>query len=273
MPDAAPAARARDSHTGKPAGTWQRRAKRCESRASLRLSTNAVAGSRSPSRAAQTCGATAPIAGVSYEQLRQGLLSASTPPRASPSALSARAVQPQTHDEAAPRSPRKLLGHSRAATRALKPPRRAGVKAPARPKGPSNMAESTAATVERTILKANAQGTGFLTTEEPGKWFNLSRFASPAPAIPLAGTTARITVDGKGFVRKVEPIASATTAQNAPEAPRTPVPPTTAIEVRLALLQAAAAFLAPRSEAKTTDVVTVAEVWESWINSWRAQPT
>lgn len=119
------------------------------------------------------------------------------------------------------------------------------------------MAESATSTIERTIAQVNGAGTGFLTVQEPGKWFNLSRFASPAPTIPPSGTTARVTIDGKGYVRAIEPMNLVPARDGGPSIPA---------EVRLALLQAAAAFLAPRAEAKSSDVLHTAEEWEAWVS-------
>lgn len=128
-------------------------------------------------------------------------------------------------------------------------------------------------TIERTVVRGNSAGTGFLTAEEPGKWFNLSRFVSPTPIIPAPGTHTRVTLDGKGFVRAIELVDSkmpslSEDAQLGDTGTfgrdghlRSNLP----TEIRLALLQAAATFLATRTDAKSTDVLTVAQVWESWL--------
>lgn len=139
---------------------------------------------------------------------------------------------------------------------------------------------TTTATVERTIAKGNSAGTGFLTIEEPNKWFNLSRFASPAPTIPPTGTTARLTLDGKGYVRSIEPVSSQipATIEDVPflemgaSEPkgqlRAPTPRRTdGTEVRLRCLQAAAIFLADRPETNGLGVISLAEKWAQWATA------
>ncbi len=59
-------------------------------------------------------------------------------------------------------------------------------------------------TFTATIGRVN--GSGFQIQERPGTWLNCSKYATPPPAIPEPGTVVRITLDGSGFVRGVEPL-------------------------------------------------------------------
>jgi hypothetical protein len=119
------------------------------------------------------------------------------------------------------------------------------------------MAQPTT-TINATIDRIN--GHGFQIKEQPGKWLNLSKFARPEPVVPPVGTEVEITLDPQGFVRDIEPTG--------PE-PDYPEPDAHAdrasIMTRLACLSAAAGFLASRPNAKSGDVLRVAENWEGWV--------
>ena len=109
---------------------------------------------------------------------------------------------------------------------------------------------------------------GFQVDAQPGTWFTLSRFADPQPALPAVGERVRCGLDGKGFVRTIE-------VGYDPEVPGVPIPPAppgapssapgVVLQTRLACLAAAAAYLAPRTEAKYTDVLAVAAKFEEWV--------
>lgn len=116
-------------------------------------------------------------------------------------------------------------------------------------------------TINATIVRVN--GHGFQTREDPGRWFNVSKFQNPAPTIPPAGTEVTLTIDGSGFVRRIEQ-AFGNPAADAPGAAPGPETCRGALDTRLACLAAAAAFLAPRSEAKSADVLAMAEMFEKW---------
>jgi hypothetical protein len=114
---------------------------------------------------------------------------------------------------------------------------------------------------------------GFQTHEDPGRWFNLSRYVTPAPIIPPRGTAVRLTIDGSGFVRAIEPLSLQgeapvvphETRQEAVGAAQHPSPTREVVISRLAVLKAAAAFCAARPDLKSSDVLRVAESWEAWI--------
>ena len=114
-------------------------------------------------------------------------------------------------------------------------------------------------TIPATIARVN--GHGFQTREDPGKWFNLSKYATPAPAIPPAGTEVRITLDGSGYVRAIEPVG---TPPATPPAERHGVPTKDAAIIRMNALKCAARLLGP--EAETDRVLALAARLEAWIN-------
>ena len=123
-------------------------------------------------------------------------------------------------------------------------------------------------TVPATIARVNDHG--FQTIEDPGKWWNVSKFVNPAPIIPPKGTEVTLTLDGAGYVRSIEPVPSQPSgsdpASDTPQAAEGRECPATPLGTRLACLAAAASFLAPRSEAKSSDVLAVAELFETWAN-------
>jgi hypothetical protein len=120
--------------------------------------------------------------------------------------------------------------------------------------------------IPATIARTN--GTGFTTQEEPGRWFNVSKWADPRPDIPPKGTPVRLQLDAGGFVRSIEPLELAphpNGSQPRQEAPTAP-PARERVITRLACLKAAVTFCASRPEAKCGDVLTVAAGWEAWVN-------
>jgi hypothetical protein len=128
------------------------------------------------------------------------------------------------------------------------------------------------ATMHATISRVSPHG--FQVQEEPGRWFNVSKYANPMPAIPPAGTEIDMNLDNSGFVRAITPLGMAadfdgvtpSASAPAPMAPRRYLPPRQIVITRLAALKAAAEFLASRPDAKSTDVLRVAEQWEAWAN-------
>jgi hypothetical protein len=112
-------------------------------------------------------------------------------------------------------------------------------------------------TLTGTVVKINA--TGFQLDTEPGTWRNPSKFADPPPTLPTLGQRVRVRVDGKGFARAIEPL------DGDPPLPHNGHDRDQTI-TRLAVLKAAARFLADKPEAKSPDVLTVAERWEAWVS-------
>jgi hypothetical protein len=111
-------------------------------------------------------------------------------------------------------------------------------------------------TLTGTVVKINS--TGFQLDAQPGIWVNPSKFADPPPALPTLGQRVRVSVDGKGFARAIETLDGAPPlAHNGHDREQT--------ITRLAILKAAARFLADKPEAKSPDVLAVAERWEAWV--------
>jgi hypothetical protein len=73
-----------------------------------------------------------------------------------------------------------------------------------------------------TVTVAKVNGTGFTSEEEPRRLFNLSKFQDPAPVIPPAGTVCRVTVNGAGFVRAIEPVTFEPSASGVTPCEHTP---------------------------------------------------
>jgi len=115
--------------------------------------------------------------------------------------------------------------------------------------------------IPATIARVNGQG--FQTREDPGKWFNLSKYATPPPAIPPAGTEVRITLDGSGYVRAIEPVDTAEAVTRAPGR-HTGAPPTKDVAIiRMNALKCAARLLGQGAE--TDSLLALAGKLEAWI--------
>jgi hypothetical protein len=122
-----------------------------------------------------------------------------------------------------------------------------------------------APTTQITATIGRVNDNGLQTEEQPGVWLNISKYANPQPVIPPRGTPVRITLDGAGFVRAIEPLDASTNGhQSAQEGPSAP-PDRETVITRLACLKAASAFLSTRPDAKSGDVLAVAASWEAWI--------
>lgn len=117
-------------------------------------------------------------------------------------------------------------------------------------------------TITATIARTNERGVQI--QERPGEWLNISKYAEPMPVMPMAGTVCRLTIDGAGFVRRIDALDAPPSApeprQNGQSAP----PDRERLIVRQTCLKAAAEFLAGRPDAKSADVLTVAASWEAW---------
>lgn len=91
-----------------------------------------------------------------------------------------------------------------------------------------------------------------------GQWYNVSRYRPVA--LPLKGATVALTVKGS-WIEALE----VQDAHSASESPSTPPDARQRTISRLAVLKAAAAFAASRPEARSTDVLTVADLWLRWV--------
>jgi len=110
-------------------------------------------------------------------------------------------------------------------------------------------------TVEGVVEAVNAKGIRI-----NGEWFNVSQFKPVA--LPEQGTLVRLEVQPKGFIKTLQVI------QATPES-GTPAAFSTARDdriSRLAVLKAAAAFGASRPDARSNDVLKIADAWLAWVN-------
>lgn len=117
------------------------------------------------------------------------------------------------------------------------------------------------------VRSVNPKG---LKLEDHEDWLNVSKFATDV-VMPERGETVTVVVDGKGFVRAIQPHdgpaaapsgATATLATGAPSAAPTSKDRTI---TRLAVLKAAAEFSASKPESKSGDVLLIAASWERWV--------
>lgn len=111
----------------------------------------------------------------------------------------------------------------------------------------------TQRTVSGTVEAVNPKG-----VKVNGEWANYSRFAQDITP-PERGQLVTLTLDKAGFVRSVETDGAATTTAQQPAGQKD------RIISRLAILKAAAEFAASKPEAKSTDVLKIAEAWEAWV--------
>lgn len=110
---------------------------------------------------------------------------------------------------------------------------------------------TTAITVEGVISARNERG-----IKLDGDWLNASKFR-PLD-LPAVGTRVRATVDHKGFLVSIEVLDEHTSATaSLSQRDRT--------ITRLAVLKAAVTFLSTKPEARSKDVIQLAEVFEHWV--------
>jgi hypothetical protein len=91
-----------------------------------------------------------------------------------------------------------------------------------------------------------------------GEWLNRSKF-KPVE-LPEIGARVRAEVDSKGFLRTVDVLDGSGCDTLAVTAREQRI-------ARLAVLKAAAAFAADRTDIKSTDVLTIAERWLQWVEA------
>ena len=104
--------------------------------------------------------------------------------------------------------------------------------------------------VEGTVEATNDRG-----LRVKGEWLNRSQFRPVT--LPDVGASVHVEVDAKGFIKSLEVVESqqpSAAAQDRDERIS-----------RLAVLKAAAAFGASRSECKSSDVLKIADVWLAWV--------
>jgi hypothetical protein len=104
--------------------------------------------------------------------------------------------------------------------------------------------------VEGLVEATNANG-----LKIAGAWVNVSRFRPVE--LPEAGTYVRLEVDSRGYIRELEVLKAAAVSRNDVSRSET--------ITRLAVLEAAAAFAAGRTDIKSTDVLQIADRWLAWV--------
>lgn len=117
--------------------------------------------------------------------------------------------------------------------------------------------------IEGTVSKIN--GHGFRINERED-WLNISKYAKAEEApMPTVGARVSITLDGSGFVRKVEELHTAPEPQ--PTGTTTPGPDAKDVRItRLAVLNTATAILSSGNRATDAkSVVELATRLEAWV--------
>ena len=115
----------------------------------------------------------------------------------------------------------------------------------------------TTQTLTATVEAVNERG-----IKVNGGWLNVSKYASVA--LPMRGALVALEVQGGRWIQRCDVLD----AQDAHRAPERAVQPRVDRErtiTRLAVLKAAAAFAASRPDAKSPDVLTVADAWLRWV--------
>jgi len=89
-----------------------------------------------------------------------------------------------------------------------------------------------------------------------GEWYNASKFRPVM--LPEVGQHVRISFDTKGFLVDVEVLDDGQSYRELPAQ-------VSQAAVRLAVLQIAAGFASTRPEARSGDVLPLADKWLAWI--------
>src|SRR5215211_6753631 len=115
----------------------------------------------------------------------------------------------------------------------------------------------TTTTLTGTVEAVNERG-----IKINGGWLNVSKFHPVA--LPMRGALVALEVQGGRWIQRCD-VLDGQEAHSAPQ--RAVAGPGTRERTitRLAVLKAAAAFAASRPEAKSPDVLTVADVWLRWV--------
>lgn len=131
------------------------------------------------------------------------------------------------------------------------------------------MALSMSSTYTGRVVAVNDKG---LRLEDHDGWLNFSKFATDL-AIPERGTVVTVTTDKSGFLRSVTAVdgSALVPAQNGALRPSSAQHAGSGSSERertisrLAILKAAAEFGASRPDLKSSDVLLIAESWETWV--------
>ena len=95
-----------------------------------------------------------------------------------------------------------------------------------------------------------------------GRWFNYSQFGPEQPR-PRRGQTVQLQARGS-FIKSLA-VLEGQQGERGKNGSQRPVAGRETAITRLAVLKAAAEFLAARSDARSADVLKVAERWEAWV--------
>lgn len=119
-------------------------------------------------------------------------------------------------------------------------------------------ANATNSVVSGLVASVNPKGIKLVGHDE---WLNFSRWAEDIVP-PSKGEAVTVKLDKAGFIRSIAPADNAAAQPSAPSASSAQRERTIN---RLAILKAAAEFAASKPDAKSTDVLKIAEVWEAWV--------
>jgi hypothetical protein len=115
----------------------------------------------------------------------------------------------------------------------------------------------TTQTITATVEAVNERG-----IKINGGWLNVSKFH--AVALPMRGALVALEVQGGCWIQRCD-VLDGQEAHNEPQRPVAAPGTRERTITRLAVLKAAAAFAASRPDAKSPDVLTVADHWLRWV--------
>ena len=115
----------------------------------------------------------------------------------------------------------------------------------------------TTTTITATVEAVNDRG-----IKIQGGWLNVSRFHPVA--LPMRGALVALEVQGGKWIQRVD-VLDGQDAHSSAQRPQTASGTRERTITRLAVLKAAAAFAASRPDAKSPDVLTVADTWLRWV--------
>jgi hypothetical protein len=115
----------------------------------------------------------------------------------------------------------------------------------------------TTQTLTATVEAVNERG-----IKINGGWLNVSKFH--AVALPMRGALVTLEVKDGRWIQRCD-VLDGEAAHNEPQRAVAARGVRERTITRLAVLKAAAAFAASRPDVKSTDVLTVAEVWPRWV--------
>lgn len=113
---------------------------------------------------------------------------------------------------------------------------------------------TTADTVRGRVEARNPNG-----IRVAGEWHNVSKFRPLE--LPAVGASVELGVNPKGFITSLEVLEPSSVGAKSEHPSRDET------ITRLAVLKAAAAFAAARDEAKSGDVLLIADRWLQWVQA------